>query len=141
MRFNQNIADRFDEFVCKQVGITTIEFRCFDIITQREGVTAGELARDAGVSPATVTNVLDHLEERKWIERYDDPQDRRKTLIRATEVAGREIFPFYVPMYEHFIGSLNKLTVAELEKQLAFYNEANSFVENLLDELRSEKTD
>jgi DNA-binding MarR family transcriptional regulator len=140
MRFNQNVADRYDEVVCKKLHISSIEFRCFDIITQREGVTAGELARDAGISPASVTNVLDHLEERGWIQRYADPRDRRKALIRATEVAGKEIFPFYQELFEHFLGTLSKWSVAELEKQLAFYNEANRFTTDLIERVKAEKS-
>lgn len=127
MRFNQNLADRYDELVCKRVGITTSEFRCMDIITQRDKITAGELARDAGISPAAVTNVIDHLEERGWIERASDPDDRRRTLLRATEVAGKELFPHYQAFYENFIGELSAMKASELERWLDFYERGNEF--------------
>jgi DNA-binding MarR family transcriptional regulator len=138
MRFNQNLADRFDEIVCKRVGISAIDFRCLDIVTQRTDISAGDLAKAAGISPAAVTNVIDRLEARGWLERFSDPKDRRKTLLRAGEKAGEEIFPYYQPLYEHFIASLGKMTVAQLEMQLDFYAEANAHASMLIDRLNEE---
>lgn len=129
MRFNQTLGDRFDELVCKRLGITITEFRCMDIVTQRTGITAGELARDAGISPAAVTNVIDSLEARGWLIRSADPADRRRTILRADERAGQELFPYYAAMYEHFMGELNAMSVAELERLSGFFERSNAFVE------------
>jgi DNA-binding MarR family transcriptional regulator len=42
------------------------------------------VAEQAGVSPSTLTGVLDRLEEKKLIERVQDPDDRRAILMRTT---------------------------------------------------------
>jgi DNA-binding MarR family transcriptional regulator len=42
------------------------------------------VAEQTGVSPSTLTGVLDRLAEKKLIERVQDPSDRRAVLMRAT---------------------------------------------------------
>lgn len=37
------------------------------------------------IEPSTLVRVLDRMERDGWIERHDDPTDRRKKLIRTTE--------------------------------------------------------
>ena len=47
------------------------------------GATGTELARLAGLHPATMTGVIDRLERDGWITRERDPADRRGVLLRA----------------------------------------------------------
>jgi DNA-binding MarR family transcriptional regulator len=51
----------------------------------REGeMTAGELARSAELNPATVTAMLDHLEEAGIVERRRSTEDRRVCFVSLT---------------------------------------------------------
>ncbi|MGI8713369.1 MAG: MarR family winged helix-turn-helix transcriptional regulator [Solirubrobacteraceae bacterium] len=51
----------------------------------REGeMTAGQLARSAELNPATVTALLDHLEEAKIVQRRRGTEDRRQCLVSLT---------------------------------------------------------
>ena len=49
-----------------------------------------DLARMLMLSPAGMTNRVDRLEAAGWIERRNDPDDRRSSLVRLTE-DGREL--------------------------------------------------
>nr|WP_238354977.1 MarR family transcriptional regulator [Kribbella sandramycini] len=53
--------------------------------------TPGELARHLSMSPAAMTNRLDALERRGYVERRHDRDDRRKVLARLTP-AGLDIW-------------------------------------------------
>jgi DNA-binding MarR family transcriptional regulator len=44
-----------------------------------------ELARMLMLSPAGMTNRVDRLDTAGWIERLDDPDDRRSSLVRLTD--------------------------------------------------------
>ena len=46
-------------------------------------MTPVELVTRTGLSPATVTGILDRLEKEGWIRRERDTADRRKVLISA----------------------------------------------------------
>lgn len=55
-----------------------------------EGCRAGVLAEQAGVSPATVTGMLDGLEAMGMVVRERSTEDRRVVLARLTD-AGRRV--------------------------------------------------
>jgi DNA-binding MarR family transcriptional regulator len=50
-----------------------------------EGMSVSTLAARLGVSLATASQVVTDLEGPEVIERYEDPTDRRRTLLRITE--------------------------------------------------------
>ena len=50
------------------------------------GLRMSDLAHRLGVTPATVTTVVDRLEERNIVERQNDPQDRRQHRCRLTPI-------------------------------------------------------
>jgi len=45
------------------------------------GITPSEIAAQRGISPSTLTGILDRLEEKGWIERQRDPADRRSVVV------------------------------------------------------------
>lgn len=55
-----------------------------------DGVTAGQLARLAGLTPGTVTAMLDHLERKQIVVRRRGESDRRVVLVSLTP-RGREL--------------------------------------------------
>jgi DNA-binding MarR family transcriptional regulator len=44
-----------------------------------------DLAREVMLSPAGMTNRIDRLEAAGWIERRNDPDDRRSSLVQLTD--------------------------------------------------------
>ena len=54
------------------------------------GVTPTDISREFRISTARVANVLKALERKRYIERRNDPADRRKSRIFATQ-EGRTI--------------------------------------------------
>ena len=57
------------------------------ILWQRDGISAAELARQAGLAVTTLTSMLDRMEQAGLIIRERDGPDRRKTKILLTELA------------------------------------------------------
>lgn len=49
-----------------------------------EGLAPHELAKQAGVTRATVTGLLDGLQRDGYLERHLDPKDRRRVSVRLT---------------------------------------------------------
>jgi DNA-binding MarR family transcriptional regulator len=59
------------------------------VLTQQPEATAGALAKEADLNPASVTAMIDQLEHRGLVERRRDTQDRRQCWVSLT-VAGRK---------------------------------------------------
>lgn len=55
-----------------------------------DGLSAVELARQAGLEPSTMTGLLDRMERDQLVVRRADPQDRRAQRIHLTET-GRAV--------------------------------------------------
>jgi DNA-binding MarR family transcriptional regulator len=53
--------------------------------------TATELARAISVRLPALTQIVDGLVRRGWVERYDDPSDRRRVCLRLTD-SGRDVY-------------------------------------------------
>lgn len=83
-----------------------------------EGLPAGEIAALLAVSPASVTNQVDKLEERGLLRRTLDPQDRRSWRIALTD-AGRELVQAHLPIHianeERLLSPLSDSEVKQLE--------------------------
>lgn len=61
-----------------------------------EAVSPSELAKRAGVTPATITSLVDGLEKGELVKREPDPLDRRGLRIRLT-AKGRKFFEKMLP--------------------------------------------
>jgi DNA-binding MarR family transcriptional regulator len=61
------------------------------LLRQLAEVPAGKLAAGADLTPASATQMLDHLAEQGWVERVRSDSDRRVVLNRLT-ADGRERF-------------------------------------------------
>ena len=83
-RAYQTSNDNFDQAVADHVGMNRTDMRCIDLIDQAGGMTAGELARAAGLTTGAVTAVVDRLERAGMARRVADPTDRRRVRIEVT---------------------------------------------------------
>lgn len=92
----------------REVGLTTPQVVVLQAIRDLGEVTTGQLSEAVSLSQATVTTILDRLEDRALIERYRSRIDRRVVHSRLTE-AGRDILheappPLHLRFQKHFAG-------------------------------------
>ena len=60
---------------------TPTDLNCLNILSFSGQLTAGELARATGLTTASITGVVDRLEEAGFVRRERDAQDRRRVVI------------------------------------------------------------
>ena len=80
-RLQQIASDKMDDAFSRITGINLTDGRCLDLLDVHDGLTAGELAEAASLSPGAVTTVLDRLERMALITRTRDEADRRRVLV------------------------------------------------------------
>ena len=119
-RAYQVAVEKMDEAFCKLLGVNRTDGRCLDVIDQRPGLTAGELATAVGLSPAAVTTALDRLEKRGFVSRTRDPGDRRRVTLRLTADASRRAWEAYGPLGEMGAPIVGELSDKELETIIGF---------------------
>jgi DNA-binding MarR family transcriptional regulator len=89
-----------DHRVSGRLDLKASDLDCLELVLRHGPLSPSELARRAGLHPATMTGVLDRLERGGWISRERDPgaADRRAVTVRARRDRNQEIFHLYAGM-------------------------------------------
>jgi DNA-binding MarR family transcriptional regulator len=97
VRDYQRGVDAVDDAVARRLGVNRTDLRCLDVLFDGPQ-SAGQLADEAGVSPAAMTTALDRLERAGYVRRIPDPDDRRRVLVEVTPLARQAAWPLYAPL-------------------------------------------
>ncbi|MSP74876.1 MAG: MarR family transcriptional regulator [Rhodospirillaceae bacterium] len=95
-------------------GLNTTDLEGLDLIQLQGQVSAGQLATATGLTSGAVTALIDRLERAGYVERVDDPADRRRVLVRIRSGAIVEIAKVYVPMQKRMFALWSKYNADEL---------------------------
>jgi DNA-binding MarR family transcriptional regulator len=81
-----------------QLELKEVDIDCLDLVARYGPLSPSALARRAGLHPATMTGVLDRLEQGGWVARERDPSDRRAVVVRTRHERGAELMRLYAGM-------------------------------------------
>lgn len=84
-------------------GITAVQFRVLQIISERSHATAKEISVRMRVSQATVTSLVDKLVRQDMVVREKSEQDRRQTNIHITPKGRRTLDEAPDPLQQRFV--------------------------------------
>jgi DNA-binding MarR family transcriptional regulator len=98
MREMSGQLSRLNQAVSGHVGMSSSDLDVLDLVARYGPLTPSALSSLNGVSPATMTGILDRLESEGWVRRERDPDDRRKVNIHAVSRRGAELFRQYQGM-------------------------------------------
>jgi DNA-binding MarR family transcriptional regulator len=107
-----NLDGAIEALAAERLEISPADLRCLNVIQNVSvhdtgGLTAGQLAREVGVTTGAVTGTLDRLESAGYAERRVDPADRRRIRLSVT--------PYFVERAESIWAPL----AADWQKRIA----------------------
>jgi DNA-binding MarR family transcriptional regulator len=114
LRLSGVTNDIADQVLADYLGLNRTDTRCLDIIERLDGVSAGRLAAEAGLSTGAVTTVLDRLERAGYARRVPDPGDRRRVLVQLTPDARRELTELFAPLVDATVRQLEGYSTDEV---------------------------
>jgi DNA-binding MarR family transcriptional regulator len=121
----------------ERIGINVTDLNCLNILALSGRMTAGELARATGLTTASITGVLDRLEEAGFVRRERDPHDRRRVIVRLDAARGlRDVAPVFAPVVAAWRAVAAQYTDDELRLILGFQNQLEQIMRDRLIELR-----
>ncbi|KOX24529.1 MarR family transcriptional regulator [Saccharothrix sp. NRRL B-16348] len=117
LRELRNQLSLLNHQVSRRLELKDVDLDCLELVQRHGAMTPGELARRAGLHPATLTGILDRLQRAGWITRERDPNaaDRRAVTVRAVKDRNPELFSLYSGMN----ASLDDLFTGYSEAELA----------------------
>ncbi len=86
-------------------GLSPTEWKALDLIQRLAPVTAGVLARESGLAPASVTALITRLERKGYARRLPNPADGRSVLVEIVQ----ERLGDPAPVFDDFLRSLHDL--------------------------------
>jgi DNA-binding MarR family transcriptional regulator len=99
-RLHQNDYDRFEDAAAEYFGVTRTAMRCMEVLDRVGQLTAGDIARETGLTSGAVTAMLDRLERAGYVRRLRDAADRRRVLVELTDQARQGASEVYGPLSE-----------------------------------------
>ena len=92
-----------------------LDFDCLDVIARQGPISPSALAGRVGVHLATMTGILNRLEEGGWISRDRAATDRRAVVVASTPDRQRELYEAFGGMTTRMGELCDRYTDAELD--------------------------
>jgi DNA-binding MarR family transcriptional regulator len=90
-------ADLCEERVAARLGIGRSDLRAVNLL-ESGPIAQGVIARELGLTPPTVTALIDRLETHGLVRRTPHPTDRRVTLVELLPRAWGQLAGIYLPI-------------------------------------------
>jgi DNA-binding Lrp family transcriptional regulator len=120
-----------------RIGINATDLNCLNILSFSGRLTAGELAKATGLTTASITGVVDRLEQAGFVRRERDVQDRRRVVIHLdVPKALGTVGPVFGPMMGSWQRMTDQYTDDELRIIVGFYGQMEEIIRDHLAKLR-----
>jgi DNA-binding MarR family transcriptional regulator len=73
----------FHATVAGLLDLHATDYKVLGVLERSGALSAGEIARESGLAAASVTNLIDRLEQKGFVRRVADPADRRRVMVEA----------------------------------------------------------
>jgi DNA-binding MarR family transcriptional regulator len=120
-----------------RIGLNATDLNCLNILSFSGRLTAGELARATGLTTASITGVVDRLEEAGFVQREKDAADRRRVVIHLNlQKAFGTVAPVFAPMLADWQRVAAQYNDDELRLIVQFYDRMEDIIRAHLARLR-----
>jgi DNA-binding MarR family transcriptional regulator len=127
LRRTASLMQLMGQVAADRIGINTTDLNCLNILSFTGSMTAGQLARATGLTTASITGVIDRLEQAGYARRERDPHDRRRVVIHLSpDTANRDVAPVIAPVFAAWQKIAASYTDVELELIAGFQRRAET---------------
>jgi len=139
MRRTGSLMQLMGQAAADRIGINSTDLNCLNILSFSGHMTAGELAKATGLTTASITGVIDRLEEAGFVRRERDPHDRRRVVVRLSlDKAVSDVASVFAPMLRDWREMATRYSDDELRLIVDFYGRVEQVFRKHLIRLRDE---
>jgi DNA-binding MarR family transcriptional regulator len=130
----------FSQIVAEKIGIHPTDNECLDILLLKGPSTAGQLAKQMGLTTGAVTAMLDRLEKADYVRREHDKEDRRRVIVYPNDARiYADIMPYMLQMATAMEEFSKDFTDDELATILRFTEKANQSATQVIAHVQEQK--
>jgi homoprotocatechuate degradation regulator HpaR len=111
LRAREAVMQRFRPMLHRH-GVTEQQWRVIRALVESEATDIGALAEQCCILPASLSRIVDTLEEKKLVARRAHAADQRRVVVEVT-AAGRKLFQAVAPHSEAHYREIAVLVGAE----------------------------
>jgi DNA-binding MarR family transcriptional regulator len=100
--------------VAEQFGLGPTDMKALDLLQVDGPLTPADLGEQLGFAPASVTAIVDRLENKRLVRRTPHPSDGRRLLIEFDPSAMSMLVPLYAPFFQSLSEMLGEYDTDEL---------------------------
>ncbi len=126
-------AIRADMRVQGSTTLSVPQFRTLAFLDRNPGASLSELAEHLGVTRATASATIERLVQRNFVHRNNDPQERRRIVLKLTEAGQHHLQQAREQTRTHIAEILNHLT----EKEILQVEEGLALLKQVFDPIRN----
>jgi DNA-binding MarR family transcriptional regulator len=123
-REQSNAAIMFHTAVSARMGLGMTEEKTLDLLERHGPLSAGELAQHTGLTPASVTGLIDRLERKGFVRRLRHSGDGRRVLVEIDEKHIASFGALFAPFVERMGALYQTYTDEQLAVILDFMRRA-----------------
>ena len=136
-RKTSSLMQLLGQAAADRIGINATDLNCLNILSFSGQMTAGQLAKVTGLTTASITGVIDRLEEAGYVRRERDSSDRRRVVIRLVlEHAISDVASVFRPMVRAWQEMAERYSDDELRLIVEFYGQMEQVIREHLARLR-----
>ena len=138
MRRTGALMQLMSQAAADRIGINSTDLNCLNILSFSGHMTAGELARATGLTTASITGVIDRLEEAGFVSRERDPHDRRRVVVTLSlDRTMRDVAGVFAPVMQDWRKLAARYSDDELRLIVDFYGRMEQVFRDHLVRLRT----
>jgi len=126
------------ETIAAIFGLHKTDLESLDLIYLKGGAcSAGELAKATGLTSGSTTALIDRLVKAGYVAREDDPNDRRRQIVRIQPNAIKPIQAVYAPMQAEMFKLWTSYRAEDLQVIVNFINRSTQLHAECLERIKS----
>ncbi|MGB0468170.1 MAG: MarR family winged helix-turn-helix transcriptional regulator [Pontibacterium sp.] len=116
-------TDLHDKHISRSTGLTPPQLLTMQTLRSLAPLTSGALAKELGLAQATVTSILDRLENKGYVVRERGKEDKRKVWVELSE-SGTELLKgspttqqdIFIRQFEDMANWEQSMVISSLER-------------------------
>jgi DNA-binding MarR family transcriptional regulator len=110
----------FQEAAARCLGLSAAQLECFQLVRHEGPLTASELARETGLTQASLSVIIDKLVDTQFLSREQDRADRRRWILKANPAAIALVDGVYIAHASRTAALLDDYSEEEFGASLRF---------------------
>lgn len=99
-----------EQYFASTFGITPAEFKCLRLFKSSKAIPIKEISSNMDITPGRITHILTSLEEKGYITRNADKNDRRNIIVNLTKKADpfiKKLDESHLKLHQDIVKGLN----------------------------------